>query len=125
MTDEKKSDLKLSFFLNMMGVASTKWYEENNIPFIEVMTTSDLFPRTLIKQYTTHYYCGRIDVHGHPQFPFNYEYGVDIMDDVSWGRFGNWLDDLYLNYLPDTVEEIYDMFESETGYKIKWWEKND
>lgn len=113
--------MKLSFFLNMMGVANIGWYERNNIPYKEVWTTSDLFPKTLVKEYTTHYYCGRIDVHGHPEFPFNFEYSVDIMDGESWNKLGDWLDDLTLDYLPDTVEEIYEMFERETGFHINWW----
>ena len=47
--------------------------------------------------------------------------GVGIMDNESWDRFGDWLHDLTLDYLPDSVEEIVCMFEEQGGFKINWW----
>jgi len=125
MIEGKKYELKLSFFLNAMGIWNNCWYEENKIPYTERMSTSTLFPPKLLREYDTYYYAGRIDVHGHPEFPFNYEYSVEIMDGQSWNMFGNWLDELILNYLPDKVEELYQMYEQETGNKINWWKSND
>lgn len=114
--------MKLSFFLNRMGIASSRWYEENNIPFTEVWSSIESISFSgMVKTYTTHYACGRIDVYGHPEHPFNYEYGVNIMETESWYYLSDWLGRLTLNYLPDTVEEIYEMFEKETSHKIKWW----
>ena len=114
--------MKLSFFLNRMGVASLRWYEENNIPFTEEWVSIDSISFSgMVKTYTTYYACGRIDVHGHPEHPFNYEYGVGIMETGSWYLLSDWLGRLTLDYLPDTVEEIYEMFEKETDHKIKWW----
>ena len=78
--------MKLSFFLNMMGVASRSWYKENNIP--STQRWSEVFS-TWLTIYETYYYCGRIDVHNHPDFPFNYEYSVGVMDNESWGKFGD------------------------------------
>lgn len=118
--------MKLSFFLNMMGVANMKWYEKNNIPYISETKWSRAFNKEItIKDYEKYYYCGRIDVYGHPEYPFNYEYGVSIMEGESWYKFGEWLANLHLDYLPETVEEIYEMFESETSYRIKWWKENE
>ena len=105
-----------------MGVVSLKWYDKRNIPFTSVTKWSDLLNKEItIKTYEKYYACGRIDVHGHEEHPWGYEYGVGIMEEDSWGKFGDWLHDLTLDYLPDSVGEIVEMFESETNFKITWW----
>lgn len=114
--------MELSFFLNWMGVINTHWYEENKIPFtLEKKHSLLLDEEVILKHYHTYYSCGRIDVSGHPEHPFGFEYSVGVMDNESWYKLGYWLDNLVLPYLPDSVEEIFDMFEKDTGFKINWW----
>ena len=118
--------MRLSFFLNAMGVANLSWYQDNNIPYTEETKYIDSIGREFtFKTYKKYYACGRIDVHGHEEHPWGYEYGVGIMDSESWGKFGDWLHDLTLDYIPDSVEEIVCMFEADTGFKINWWEGKD
>lgn len=114
--------MKLSFFLNWMGVVSTKWYDDMQIPFTLETKYSELLGKEItLKNYEKYYSCGRIDVHGHEEHPWGYEYGVGIMDNESWSKFGDWLHELTLDYLPDSVEEIVDMFEVDTNYTINWF----
>lgn len=118
--------MKLSFSLNWMGVVSTRWYDDHNIPHtLERKYSEWLGKEITLKHYEKYYSCGRIDVYGHPEHPWNFEYGVDVMEGRSWNVLGDWLEDLVLDYLPDTVEEIYEMFEKETGHKIAWFKTDD
>jgi len=41
---------------------------------------------------TTHYSCGRLDVHGVPGEPYGDEINVPPMLSTDWALFGNWLD---------------------------------
>ena len=114
--------LKLSFFLNQMGIHHTSWYRDNNIPF----TTETNWNNTLDKEvtlihYEKYYAAGRIDVHNHPEHPFNFEFSVGIMEQESWNSFGDWLEQLTLSYLPDSVEDMVELYETQTGLKINWW----
>ena len=96
------------------------WYEQNNIPYIEVTKYSKLLQKEYtVKEYQPNYSCGRIDIHGVPNEPFGLEYGVEPMSDKSWGLLGEWLCGLTLDYLP-TDTELYTMFEEQTGHKIEW-----
>lgn len=118
--------MKLSFFLNWMGVVSTKWYDDYNIPYtLETRYSKLLGKEVTLKHYHKYYCCGRIDVSGHPDHPWNYEYSVGVMDGESWDAFGEWLDNLTLDYLPDSIDDIVEMFEKETGFKINWFEEED
>ena len=116
--------MKLTFYLNWMGPVSTVWYEDNNIPYETITRYNALTQKEITyKKYLKGYCCGRIDVFGHPEYPFNFEYGVDIMESESWYRLQDYLKELTLDYLPDTVQEIYSMFEKDTGWKIQWLEE--
>jgi len=111
---------KYTFFLNCMGPVCYSWYEDNNIPFTEHKRYSERFNMMLeYKTPNTHYYGGRIDIH-HPNFAYNNEYGVEIMEGESWGLLSDWLDDLSLDELP-TKDELFKMFEEQTGHKIKYF----
>ena len=118
--------MKITFFLNMMGVASLKWYENNNIPYICICEPNRFAKDGWIerKKYDKTYYCGRIDVHGVPDEPYGLEYGVDVMEGKSWGKLQNYLSKLKLDYLP-TKQELLEMFEKETNHKIKWFYKDN
>lgn len=118
--------MRLSFFLNWMGVVNMDFYERNNIPYTEeTKYIESLGKEYTLKTYEKYYSCGRIDVHGHEEHPWGYEYGVGIMDNESWNAFGDWLYALTLEYLPDSVEEIVEMFEADTNFKINWWGGGD
>jgi hypothetical protein len=55
---------------------------------------------------TTHYSCGRIDVHNVPGEPYGDEIGVPPMLSSDWRQFSNWLDDVQTMSvwtLPDLV----------------------
>jgi hypothetical protein len=41
---------------------------------------------------TTHYSCGRIDVHNVPNEPYGDEINVPPMLSTDWAMFSNWLD---------------------------------
>ena len=116
------NEYKLTFFLNWMGPVSTKWYEDNKVPYRDKIIKHNVFKEHIMcREYNISYSCGRIDVYGHPDYPYNYEYSVDIMESESWYKLKDYLNDLKLDYLPDDVQEIYDMFEKDTGWKIQWW----
>jgi hypothetical protein len=109
-----------TFFLNFMGPISNSWYEENNIPFTTEKRYSNIQGKEVeYKEWDVHYYGGRIDIH-HPNFAYNNEYGVDVMDGESWGLLSDWLDELSLAELP-TKDELFQMFEEQTGHKIKYF----
>lgn len=42
---------------------------------------------------TTHYSCGRIDVHNVPNEPYGDEISLPPMLSSDWSKFGDWLDD--------------------------------
>lgn len=113
--------MKITFFLNWMGVVSNHWYEKNNIPYTETTRYNNILGEDLTsKVWNVYYSLGRIDIHGVPDEPFGLEYGVSIMEAESWGKLGDYLSKLKLDYLPKK-QELFDMFEKETGYKIKWF----
>lgn len=43
------------------------------------------------------------------------------MERESWYSFGSWLNSLVLDYLPESLEDIVNMYEKETGNKITWF----
>ncbi|QVQ56935.1 hypothetical protein [Proteus phage VTCCBPA139] len=106
-----------------MGVVNLGWYEENNIPFTEVVLESTLTPGTFYtkREYATYYCCGRIDVDD--DTTFGSEISVPVMDAESWNSFSDFLWDL------ETENPIYDLKELErlytesTGLKINWFKE--
>lgn len=111
-----------TFFLNWMGVASLKWYEENNIPYTEEVKYSELLGREYTaRNYTPYYSCGRIDVSG-GDLIWGHEISVPPMTEQSWDKLGEWLDKLTLDHIP-LGDGIFSLFEEETGHKIEWWKK--
>lgn len=113
---------KITFFLNTMGVYSLGWYEKNNIPFVWSRMPSRFAEGGWLerKVYKTQYYIGRIDIRGVPDEPYGLEYGVGVMEAESWGVLQGYLSKLKLDNLP-TKEELFGMFEEDTGHKIKWF----
>ena len=113
--------MKITFFLNQMGVYSTKWYEENNIPYKEFTRFNRILGKDVtLREWDTHYALGRIDIHGVHEEPYGLEYGVGVMEQESWIVLGNYLSRLTLDYLP-TKDELFLMFEEDTKHKIRWF----
>lgn len=107
----------------MMGVASNRWYEENNIPYITRKTNSRFLKEQIeVKEYITDYCCGRIDIHGVPDEPYGLEYGVGIMESDSWIKLSDWLSSLRTSSVL-SKDEIFEKFEKENNHKIKWFKK--
>ena len=114
----------ITFFLNSMGPASVKWYEDNNIPYTEEVRYSKIFDKEYTyKKWHKHYSCGRIDIHGVPNEPYGLEYSVHVMERDSWELLSDYLYNLEIDYLP-SKEELFTMFEEDTGYTIKWFNKD-
>ena len=113
---------KITFFLNMMGVYSSLWYEKNNIPFVwermpNKFTESGWLER---KVYKTQYCMGRVDIHGVANEPYGLEYGIEVMEAEIWSALQEYLLTLTLDVLP-SKEGLLSGFEETTGYKIKWF----
>ena len=116
--------MKITFFLNWMGVMSNHWYEDNNISYTEETRYNSILGKEITtKRWKTHYSIGRIDIHGVPDEPYGISYGVPLMKDTSWGKLGIYLGSLELDYLP-TVEDLFSMFEESTQHKIEWFGGN-
>ena len=115
------------YFLNWMGPVSMRWYEDNNIPYVEEWQDFkslrkygvEAEPR-MIRKYLKDYCCGRIDVSGVPDEPYGIEYGVGVMEKVSWYALGQYLNDLVTEEVL-SKEELLTMFEEESGYQIQWF----
>jgi hypothetical protein len=111
-----------TFFLNWMGIVRLGWYDDNNIPYVEEVKWSSWLNREYtVKNYTTQYCCGRIDVDG-GDLIWSHEISVPVMTSESWKKLGDWLDTLELDYIP-MGDGIFSLFEEQTGHKIEWWKK--
>ena len=109
----------ITYFLNWMGPISSGWYEDNKIPYKEVTKENRLLGKTItIKEYKTHYSCGRVDVHGSDD-PWM-EFSVPVMESSSWNKISDWLYDFSSESVL-TKDELFSTYERETGEKIKWW----
>lgn len=114
----------IHYSTNFMGPISTKWYDENNIPYEMAEYTN---PRTgtrgPYKKYDS--YCGgRIDICGLDKDKYwngKYEFSLSVMKGESWSTLSEWLDSFESEKLVP-YEELIERFENETGHKIQWWE---
>ncbi len=113
----------ISYSTNWMGPISTKWYEDNNIPYVIKETSGAILPIAKYKEYDQSYSAGRIDIYGlseEDHWGGKSEYSVGVMESESWDHLTEFLDTYKTEDLvsPDT---LIDAFEKETGHKIKWW----
>ena len=69
---------------------------------------------------TTHYSCGRIDVHNVPNEPDGDEIGVPPMLSTDWALFGNWLETVKTMSVW-TLEDLVTAYEQHNP-KITWAE---
>jgi len=95
-----------------MGPVSMNWYRDRGLTQVKqhvgdndcmLYKAGEAFTSETI---TTHYSCGRIDVHNVPGEPYGDEIGVPPMLSSDWRQFSNWLDDVQTMSvwtLPDLV----------------------
>jgi len=83
-----------------MGPVSLSWYRTRGLTQTQTKiadknsmftTEGETFTSESI---TTHYSCGRIDVHNVPGEPYGDEIGVPPMLSSDWRAFGDWLWDV-------------------------------
>jgi hypothetical protein len=68
---------------------------------------------------TTHYSCGRIDVHNVPNEPYGDEINVPPMLSTDWATFSNWLD--YVETASVwTLKDLVDAYQHQTNTQITW-----
>ena len=121
----------ITYSTNWMGPISPEWYEKNNIPMVETDRTYSrwLSPEKAGETYLSHkpsvaYSGGRIDIYGLDEQDYycgTSEYGVSVMESSSWHVLTDWLDDFTSEDLLEYTKLI-ELFESETGHKIEWFE---
>jgi len=81
-----------------MGPVSMSWYRTRGLTQTETKTATENTMFTTIgepftsESITTHYSCGRIDVHNVPGEPYGDEINVPPMLSTDWAMFSNWLD---------------------------------
>tara|TARA_R110002167_G_scaffold50004_2_gene146088 strand:+ start:70 stop:453 length:384 start_codon:yes stop_codon:yes gene_type:complete len=122
--NSRGSIMSIGFRLNRMGVYSTLWYEQNNIPYKDTTKYNRFLGKEVrLREYLNTYCVGRIDISGVINEPYGVEYSVGVMEEGSWVLLGEYLRNLKLQYLP-TYKDLITLFETETGEKIKWYHGN-
>ena len=113
--------VKISYSTNWMGPVSTRWYEENNIPYVLKTTSGKFGPATEYKDFTESYSCGRIDIRGVPDEPWGLEYGLPIMHGEDCNALSDYLEELTTEELVP-YNTLIEQFETHYGKKIRWKE---
>ena len=111
-----------TYSTNWMGPVSTRWYEDNNIPYVLKMSSGRFGPIKEYKSYTESYSCGRIDIYGLDNEEYwggKSEYSLGVMRTEDWNALGDWLDKLTTSSLCSYKELLHD-FEKDYGQSIKW-----
>ena len=109
----------ISYSTNWMGPISIKWYRDHGL-------TRQVWKKVesdMVEEIITYYAGGRIDIRGLDDVDsYNgwHEYSVPIMHGEDWNKFSDWLDDLMTDDLLE-YEQLIEMFENDTGCKIRWW----
>ena len=94
--------MTIHYSTNFMGPVHLQWFEERNT--------------------TEHWYGGRIDIYGldeRDHYAGMDEYSLPVMDEPSWAKFQDWLDE-YTSEELTSYEDLIIMFERETKHKIRW-----
>ena len=105
-----------------MGPVSTRWYEENNIPYVLKMTSGRFGPAKEYKDFTESYSCGRIDIHGldnEEYYGGQHEYSLSVMRTEDWNALGSWLDKLETDELMP-YDLLIEQFETHYKKQIRW-----
>jgi hypothetical protein len=81
-----------------MGPVSMSWYRTRGLTQTQtkIATENSMFTTEgesfTSESITTHYSCGRIDVHNVPSEPYGDEINVPPMLSTDWALFSNWLE---------------------------------
>ena len=106
----------ITYSTNWMGVVSTSWYEDNNIPYKDVTRFSKLLNKEVTaRHFEVYYSCGRIDIRGVKSEPWGLEYSVSPMHSEDWDALGDWLWDFESKELL-TLDELLTLY----GKPIRW-----
>lgn len=111
-----------TYSTNCMGPYGLWWYEENNIPFVEVKRFSTLFDKEIVSKNYEPWFGGRIDCYcDNPEDPdydhYHPELGLPIMDAESYHRFSTFLDKFKSCKLM-TFRELKEQFEEVNGFNL-------
>lgn len=112
----------ISYSTNWMGPISTRWYEDNNIPFEWRETSGKILPKVKYKHFLESYSGGRIDIYGldeEEHWGGKSEYGVAPMLTEDWNALGDYLWDLTTEDLL-SYNTLIEQFETHYGKKIRW-----
>jgi len=112
----------ITYSTNWMGPVATRWYEENNIPYVLKMTSGKFGPAKEYKDFTESYSCGRIDIRGLDNEEYwggQHEYSVAPMRTEDWNALGDWLDNIEDESLT-TYKELISQFEKVYTQLIRW-----
>jgi len=107
-----------------MGPVSMQWYRDRGLTHQQTKTaTEDTMFYSIGDTYstediTTHYSCGRIDVHNVPNEPYGDEINVPPMLSTDWAMFGNWLDETQ-TMSTWTLQDLVTAYEQHNT-KITW-----
>jgi len=109
-----------------MGPVTMQWYRTRGLTQVEhhigdhdcmLYKAGEAFTSETI---TTHYSCGRIDVHNVPNEPYGDEINVPPMLSTDWALFGNWLETVKTMSVW-TLEDLVTAYEQHNP-KITWAE---
>ena len=102
----------ITYDINWMGPVYTRWYEDNNIPY--VMTHGQ-------KEFII-YAAGRIDIRGLDEGEYwcgVHEYDLSPMLSEDWDALANWLYNMQTEELWER-DKLIEHFEYWYGKKITW-----
>ena len=111
---------------NWMGPVATRWYEDNDIPYVLKKTSGKTLPVFEYKDFAESYSCGRIDIYGLDESEYwggKSEYSVPVMKTESWNLLSDYLDSYESSELV-SYEDLIEDFELRTKHKIEWWKKD-
>ena len=114
----------INYSTNWMGPVSTRWYEDNNIPFEWRETSGKILPKVKYKHFLESYSAGRIDIYGLDEgehWGGKSEYGVAPMLTEDWNAFSYWLDEMQTEELW-SYDKLIEHFQYYYGKEIRWWE---
>lgn len=124
--------MTISYSTNFMGPISMDWFRDRGLTkevdtevtheYLAIqlgVNVGDIAPMEDV----TEYWCGgRIDIYGLDEVEYyggRHEYGLPIMDGVSWNLFSDWLEN-YETVELETFEQLLSAFEADTDHKIRW-----
>ena len=102
-----------------------QWYRDRGLTHQQTKTATENSMFTTMgepftsESITTHYSCGRIDVHNVPDEPYGDEINVPPMLSTDWALFSNWLDTVETVSIW-TLADLVEAYEHQTNSKITW-----